>query len=134
MIYLKTSQSLRSNMIRIECNFRGPFTPVNEMIIDSLKWSYGHLRLSMLISCTCDTRKQPLIPKIVSVTCKMTNEWSKVQFSIKWIGTIFRKISNLRWFTSNTFVNQTGQKYIELYGNEWKSLVYHNNSHPSSQI
>ena len=26
----------------------------------------------------CETGKQPLIPKIVSVTGKMTNEWSKV--------------------------------------------------------
>ena len=30
------------------------------------------------ISCPCDTGKQPLIPKIVSDTGKMTNEWSKV--------------------------------------------------------
>ena len=30
------------------------------------------------ISSPCDTGKQPLIPKIVSDTGKMTNEWSKV--------------------------------------------------------
>ena len=34
------------------------------------------------ISCPCDTGKQPLIPKIVSDTGKMTNEWSKVLFSL----------------------------------------------------
>ena len=34
------------------------------------------------ISCPCDTGKQPLIPKIVSDTGKMTNEWSKVLFLI----------------------------------------------------
>ena len=34
--------------------------------------------------CPCETRKRSLIPKIVSVTGKMTNEWSKVIFySIK---------------------------------------------------
>ena len=30
------------------------------------------------ISCPCDTGKCSLIPKIVSVIGKMTNEWSKV--------------------------------------------------------
>ena len=34
------------------------------------------------ISCPCDTGKQPLIPKIVSDTGKMTNEWSKVLLSL----------------------------------------------------
>ena len=34
------------------------------------------------ISCPCDTGKQPLIPKIVSDTGKMTNEWSKVLIPI----------------------------------------------------
>ena len=35
------------------------------------------------ISCPCDTGKQPLIPKIVSDTGKMTNEWSKVLLFFK---------------------------------------------------
>ena len=53
------------------------------------------------ISCPCDTGKQPLIPKIVSDTGKMTNEWSKVlipnRFSNQLNGNQLQNGQNLQW-------------------------------------
>ena len=40
----------------------------------------NHKNPYSFISCPCDTGKCSLITKIVSVTGKMTNEWSKVLF------------------------------------------------------
>ena len=37
---------------------------------------FKHKNPYSFISCPCDTGKRSLIPKIVSVTGKMTNEWS----------------------------------------------------------
>ena len=68
------------------------------------------------ISCPCDTGKQPLIPKIVSDTGKMTNEWSKVLLFLK-------KIWVSKWPRIFTFTNNRlmVQLWSEDFGGPWNS-------------
>ena len=74
------------------------------------------------ISCPCDTGKQPLIPKIVSDTGKMTNEWSKVLIpmyfsSERWhYNLFFHDFSIIRYH------NEVVVYFLETFGNFWKLL------------
>ena len=52
--------------------------------------------IKSFISCPCEAGKQPLIPKMVFLIGKMTNEWSKVLFPKKnsFCGNCSRKYGN----------------------------------------
>ena len=80
----------KSNVLHYICHFTSDKNNfLHSWLFFSLTWAENEhwqplvaLRpleaVKSFISCPCDTGKQPLIPKIVSDTGKMTNEWSKV--------------------------------------------------------
>ena len=82
----------KSNVLHYICHFTSDKNNfLHSWLFFSLTWAENEhwqplvaLRpleaVKSFISCPCDTGKQPLIPKIVSDTGKMTNEWSKVLF------------------------------------------------------
>ena len=60
----------KSNVLHYICHFTSDKNNfLHSWLFFSLTWAENEL-----ISCPCDTGKQPLIPKIVSDTGKMTNE------------------------------------------------------------
>ena len=83
----------KSNVLHYICHFTSDKNNfLHSWLFFSLTWAENEhwqplvaLRpleaVKSFISCPCDTGKQPLIPKIVSDTGKMTNEWSKVLLS-----------------------------------------------------
>ena len=82
----------KSNVLHYICHFTSDKNNfLHSWLFFSLTWAENEhwqplvaLRpleaVKSFISCPCDTGKQPLIPKIVSDTGKMTNEWSKVLY------------------------------------------------------
>ena len=126
----------KSNVLHYICHFTSDKNNfLHSWLFFSLTWAENEhwqplvaLRpleaVKSFISCPCDTGKQPLIPKIVSDTGKMTNEWSKVL--IYWqLPILLQETSNIAFFV--TFRNKT---FLFVKINKWNFVRFHEIKNP----
>ena len=116
----------KSNVLHYICHFTSDKNNfLHSWLFFSLTWAENEhwqplvaLRpleaVKSFISCPCDTGKQPLIPKIVSDTGKMTNEWSKVlliYFKPVFTRLVFPLINNFRTIRLHEYRNYSIERF-----------------------